>query len=165
MKQLFVFALSLLLLLCCGCSAEPAQAETASPDAVETVSGTKAPQTAHTHTFGDWEAVQTQIQRLCAACGETELRDMTGEEQFYSLLRGHWEPYEVTFLEDTRLVYYLRNNVWYVYADYAGGDTLTYSSALTEDMLTRFSKHMENPSLIFQGGVFSGKKYWKKLDI
>ena len=139
MKQFFAFALSIvLLLLCCGCTGEPEPTEP-----TETVPCTEVPQTQHIHTFGDWVPAETQMQRLCTACGETELRDMTSEEQFYSLLRGHWEPYEVTMLGVTRLVYYLRTGIWHVYADYDGGDSLTYVSSLSERGIDQFTKKLE----------------------
>jgi hypothetical protein len=83
------------------------------------------------------------MQRLCTACGETELRDMTDEEQFKQLLNGHWQPYEVTMMGATRLVYYLRTGIWYVYADYDGGDSLTYVSSLSERGIDQFTKKLE----------------------
>ena len=138
MKQVFTFILSVsLLLLCCGCAGEQASSETTLP---ETVPVTEVPQTQHVHLFGDWTAAYPKMQRTCEACGETELQDMADEEQFYHLLRGHWEPYEVTFLGETQLVYYLRTGIWYVYADCDGGNTLTYTSALSEKMIADFTK-------------------------
>ena len=139
MKQFFAFALSIvLLLLCCGCTGEPEPTEP-----TEAVPCTEVPQTQHIHTFGDWVPAETQMQRLCTACGETELRDMTDEEQFKQLLNGHWQPYEVTMMGVTRLVYYLRTGVWHVYADYDGGDSLTYVSSLSERGIDQFTKKLE----------------------
>ena len=126
MKQFFAFALSIvLLLLCCGCTGEPEPTEP-----TETVPCTEVPQTQHIHTFGDWVPAETQMQRLCTACGETDLRDMTDEEQFKQLLNGHWQPYEVTFMGKNQLVYYISIGIWHYYVDYAEGDTLSYTAAM-----------------------------------
>ena len=137
MKRFFALVLSLLLLLCCGCTGEPVP-----PEAAQTVPATETPQTLHTHTFGDWEPAQTQMQRTCTECGEAEVRDMTDEEQFRHLLTGHWEPYEVTMMGVTKLVYYLRTGIWYVYADYDGGDTLIYVSSLSKRGIDQFTKNL-----------------------
>jgi len=115
-----------LILFCCGCTGEPVPVES-----TETIPCTEVPQTQHIHTFGDWEPALMQMQRTCTECGEAEVRDMTDEEQFLQLLNGHWEPYEVTFMGETKLVYYIRTGVWYYYVDYAEGDTLSYTAALS----------------------------------
>lgn len=129
MKRLFILALGICLLLCSGCSSTPKAAETLPPSPGETVPATEPEATVHAHTFGPWEYAEAQMQRLCEVCGEAELRDMTDEERFRHLLTGHWEPYEVTFMGETQLVYYIRTGVWQYYVDYAAGDTLTHTAA------------------------------------
>ncbi len=142
MTQFFSLILCLALLLCSGCAGEQETAQAALQLPAETVPITEVPQTQHTHSFGSWEAAYPQMQRLCTECGEAQLRDMTDEEQFHHLLTGHWEPYEVTFMGEMQLVVYLRSNVWYVYADYTAGDTLTYTSALSEKMIADSTKDL-----------------------
>jgi len=142
MKRSLAFLLVVSLLLCCGCSSEPEPPQTEQPTVEATIPCTEAVSTEHTHIFGEWEYGQAQMQRVCQSCGELELRDMTDEEQFWQLLKGHWEPYEVTFMGKTQLVFYIRSNVWYVYADYTAGDTLTYTSALSEKTIADFTRDL-----------------------
>lgn len=140
MKRILAFLLIISLLLCCGCAGEQTPVQTEQPTVEATVPCTETEATVHTHTFGAWEYGETQMQRCCEDCGELELRDMTDEEQFRHLLQGHWEPYEVTFMGETQEMYHIRNDVWYYYADYSGGDTMTYVSALNSKAIADFTR-------------------------
>ena len=136
MKRLLLIILGIALcILCAGCSdtetgMETGQALSETDPPAQISPCTEVQETIHTHSFGPWEYSGNRMQRSCGECSQTQLRDLTDEEQFWFSLKGHWQLHEVTFMGEAQEVYYIRDGVWHYYVDYDEGDTLTYTSAL-----------------------------------
>jgi len=91
------------------------------------------------HTFGNYEYAENQMQRSCSTCGHTEQKEMTDEERFHVLLKGHWELHTASFLTRTVTVDYLRKAFWPYFVDYDGEGTMIYTASLSEEGREKFA--------------------------